>query len=184
VSGAWRGFVFDLGACKCQCIKCPCRGSRCGGGEPTRPSSEAEPHPRGVTAPQARRNLTRGSDWSSSEAEPDTRGVTAPRARRNLTRGSGRPSSEVEPPSREPQPPSEVEVCPCGAVPLERSGVLLEGGWAVCLVGRRGHQGRGPSRWAVSFVLSVFWVRLHFVFYERKWGFPVCLGDLYGCPRQ
>jgi hypothetical protein len=98
-------------------------------------------------------------------------GVTAPRARRNLARGGA-------------QPPSEAEVCPCSAAPLERSGVLLEGGWAVCLVGRRGYQGRGPSRWAVSFVLSVFWVRLHFVFYKRKWVFPGCLGDPYGCPRQ
>jgi hypothetical protein len=51
---ARRGFVFNPGACKCQNIKCPYRGSRCGGGEPVRASSEAESHPRG------RRVLERG----------------------------------------------------------------------------------------------------------------------------
>jgi hypothetical protein len=124
-----------------------------------RPSSEGEPHSRGRPAferggtllegapsPRVRRNLTRG-------------GATSPRVRRNLVRGGA-------------QPPSEAEVCPCSAAPLERSRVLLEGGWAVCLVGRWGHQGRGPSRWAVSFVLNVFWVRLHFVFLRKKVGFP------------
>jgi hypothetical protein len=39
---AWRGFVFDLGVCMCQNIKCSSRGSRCGSGEPVRASSEAE----------------------------------------------------------------------------------------------------------------------------------------------
>jgi hypothetical protein len=124
--------------------------------------------PRG---PRARRNLTRGWWPPLERGGTSPKGATGPRARRNPARGSA-------------QPPSEAEVCPCGAAPLERSGVLLEGGWAVCLVGHRGHQGRGPSRWAVSFVLSVFWVRLRFVFYERKWVFPSCLGDLYGCPRH
>jgi hypothetical protein len=42
-----HGFVFDLGACGCQSIKCPSRGSRYGGGEPVRASSEAGTHPRG-----------------------------------------------------------------------------------------------------------------------------------------
>jgi hypothetical protein len=56
-------------------------GSRCGGGEPTRPSSEAEPHPRGVTAPRERQNLTLGGDCPSSEAEPH------PRERSALERG-------------------------------------------------------------------------------------------------
>jgi hypothetical protein len=46
----WRGFIFDLGTCMCQNIKCPGRGSRCGGGEPVRASSEAEPHLRGRPA--------------------------------------------------------------------------------------------------------------------------------------
>jgi hypothetical protein len=109
--------------------------------------------PRG---PRARRNLTRGGNRPSSEAEPRSRGcpgperggtspegATGPRARWNLTRGGARP-------------PSDVEACPCSVAPLERSGVLPEGGWVVCLVGRWGHQSRGPSRWAVSFILSVF----------------------------
>jgi hypothetical protein len=103
-----------------------------------RPSSEAEPHLRGGPP------LERGGT--------SPKGATGPRARRNLARGGV-------------QPPSEAEVRPYSAAPLERSGVLLEGGWAVCLVSRRG---RGPSRRAVSFVSSVFWVCLHFVFYERK----------------
>jgi hypothetical protein len=42
-----RGFVFDLGACRCQNIKCSGRGSRYGGSEPVRASSEAEARPRG-----------------------------------------------------------------------------------------------------------------------------------------
>jgi hypothetical protein len=55
-------------------------------------------------------------------------------------------------------------------MPLERSGVPPEGGWADCLVGRWGHQGRGPGRWAVSYLKRVF----RFVcvlFFERKWVF-------------
>jgi hypothetical protein len=118
-----------------------------------RPSSEAEPRSRGCPAPD------RGG--TSPEG-----GVTDPRARRNLSRGGARP-------------PSEAEACPCSAAPLERSGILPEGGWAVCLVGRRGHQSRGPSRWAVSFILRFVCVLF---FYKRMWVFPGCLGDPYGCP--
>jgi hypothetical protein len=110
---ARRGFIFDLGACRCQNIKCPYWGSRYGGGETARASSEAEPHPRarpaleqrgtspeGVTGLRARRNLTRGGDRSSSEAEPRPRGrpvlerggdlparCCAPRAKRSSARG-------------------------------------------------------------------------------------------------
>jgi hypothetical protein len=47
---AWRGFVFDLGACMCQNIKCSGQGSRCGSGEPMRASSEAESRSRGCLA--------------------------------------------------------------------------------------------------------------------------------------
>jgi hypothetical protein len=50
VSEAWRGFVFDLGACMCQSIKCLGRGSRYGGGEPVGASSEAETRSRGRPA--------------------------------------------------------------------------------------------------------------------------------------
>jgi hypothetical protein len=78
----WRGFVFDLGACMCQNIKCSSRGSRYRGGEPVRASSEAETHPRGRPA------LERGG------TSPE--GASDPRARWNLTRGGIQPSSEAE----------------------------------------------------------------------------------------
>jgi hypothetical protein len=66
---AWRGFVFDLGACVCQNIKSSGRGSRCGSGEPTRASSEAESCSRGCPA------LERGG------VSPE--GASSPRARQN-----------------------------------------------------------------------------------------------------
>jgi hypothetical protein len=69
----WRGFVFDLGACMCQYIKCSGQGSRYGGGEPVRASCELETRSRGCLA------LERGG------TSPE--GATSPRARRNLTRG-------------------------------------------------------------------------------------------------
>jgi hypothetical protein len=81
-----RGFVFDLGACRCQSIKCPSRRSRYGGGEPVGALSEAETHSRGRPA------LERGE--TSPEAAPSPRarrtspeGASNPRARRNLIRG-------------------------------------------------------------------------------------------------
>jgi hypothetical protein len=77
-----RGFVFDPGACKCQNIKCPCRRSRCVGGEPVRASSEAEPHPRGRPA------IERGG------TSPE--GATSPRARRRRASVALCPSSEAE----------------------------------------------------------------------------------------
>jgi hypothetical protein len=99
---ARRGFIFDPGACKCQNIKCPCRGSRYRGGEPVRSSM--------------RRNLTRGGNRPSSEAEPHPRGRLA-LERGGLTRGGDQPSSEAE-------------IRQCGVAPLQRSGVSPEGGWA------------------------------------------------------
>jgi hypothetical protein len=66
-----------------------------------RASSEAEPRSRGRPAPE------RGGT--------PLEGASSPRARWNLTRGGDQPSSEVE-------------VCQCGTVPLERRGVLPEGG--------------------------------------------------------
>jgi hypothetical protein len=140
VSEACLGFVFDSGACRCQYIKCPGRGSRCGSGGPVRSSNEAELHPRGrlalerggaspegATSPRARRKLTRGGDRSSSEAEPHPRGrpalerggaspegATSPRARQKLTRGGDRSSSEAEPNPR-------------GRPILERGGISPEG---------------------------------------------------------
>jgi hypothetical protein len=92
---ARRGFVFHPGACRCQSIKCPCRGSRYGSGEPVRTTSEAESHPRG--------------DWPSSKAEPHPRGrlalerggtspegATSPRARRRFASAVLCPSSVAE----------------------------------------------------------------------------------------
>jgi hypothetical protein len=96
----WRGFVFDSGTCMCQNIKCSGQGSRYGGGEPVKASSKAETHPRGVSGPRVRRNLTRGGVWPSSEADPHPRGCPAlerggtsivwscaPRAKRSFARG-------------------------------------------------------------------------------------------------
>jgi hypothetical protein len=108
-------------------------GPRLGG---VQPPSEVEPHPRGRPA------LERG--------EPHPRGATSPRARRNLTRWGDQPSSEAE-------------VCQCSAVPLERIEVPPEGGWADYLVGRRGHQGRGPvslSYACFRFVCVLFFAKV------------------------
>jgi hypothetical protein len=99
---AWREFVFDLGACMCQNIKCSGQGSRYGGGEPVRASSEAETRSRGCLI------LERGG------ASPEV--VSDPQARRGLTRGGVPPSSEAEPRPR-------------GSPALERGRVLPEGGW-------------------------------------------------------
>jgi hypothetical protein len=83
VRGTTRGgFVFDPGACKCQDIKYSGWGSRYGGGEPARASSEAKPHPRGRPA------LERGG------TSPE--GASDPRARRNLDSMVLCPSSEAE----------------------------------------------------------------------------------------
>jgi hypothetical protein len=79
---AWRGFIFDLGACMCQNIKCSGRGSRYGGGEPVRASSEADTRSRGGLA------LERGG------ASPE--GASSPRARRSLVSAVLCPSSETE----------------------------------------------------------------------------------------
>jgi hypothetical protein len=120
-SSSWRGFIFDLGTCQCQCIKCPCRGSRYGGCGPVRSSSEVERHSRGRLAldrdrtslkwasiPQARRNPTRGGVQPPSEAESHSgwrpaperggtspEGATGPRARRSPTSAAPCPSSEA-----------------------------------------------------------------------------------------
>jgi hypothetical protein len=49
-TASWHGFVFDLGACMCQNIKCSGWGSRYGGCEPVRASSEAKTRSRGCLA--------------------------------------------------------------------------------------------------------------------------------------
>jgi hypothetical protein len=119
--------------------------------EGVQPPSEAEPHPRGRPA------LERGG------TSPE--GATDPRARRNLARGGVQPSSETE-------------ICQCSVVPLERSGVPLEGGWADCLVGCWGHQGRGPvslSYTCFRFVFVLFYVKVsgfHWLFRGPLWPSP------------
>jgi hypothetical protein len=75
MSEAWRGFVFDLGACMCQNIKEPGLGSRYGGGEPVRASSEAEFRQRGAM-PLERSGVLPEGGWGR-----------APRAKRSLTQG-------------------------------------------------------------------------------------------------
>jgi hypothetical protein len=82
-SQARRGFIFDSGACECQCIKFQCRGSRYGGSGPMRSLSGAEPRSRGRSA------LHR--DGTSLE------GASSPRARRNPARGGVLPPSEAVP---------------------------------------------------------------------------------------
>jgi hypothetical protein len=102
---AWRGFVFDLGACMCHNIKCSGRGSRCGSGESMRASSEAGSRSRGRLA------LERGG------ASPEG----ASNRRPALERGGVSPEGGV-------QPSSEAEFYLCGAVSLERNIVSPEGG--------------------------------------------------------
>jgi hypothetical protein len=91
---AWCGFVFDLGACMCQNIKCSGRGSGCGSCELARASSEAESHlrgrpalERGGTPPEGAPALERGG------TTPE--GVFSPRARRSLGDMAVFPSSEA-----------------------------------------------------------------------------------------
>jgi hypothetical protein len=99
---SWHGFIFDLCACACQCIQCPCRGSRYGGSRPVR-SLE------GVFSSRSRRDLARGGVQPPSEAESRLRGrpapergraslegVTSPRSRRSFTSAAPCPSSEAE----------------------------------------------------------------------------------------
>jgi hypothetical protein len=88
------------------------------------PSSEAETRSRGRSA------LDRSGALRERGVQPPERGgvplegATDPRARWNLTQGGDRPMSEAE-------------LYRGDAVPLERSGVPPEGGWADCLTGRR-----------------------------------------------
>jgi hypothetical protein len=113
-SQARRGFVFDSGACECQCIKCQCRGSRYGGSGPMRSLSGAEPRSTGRSALHRDGTSLEGHLAPEREGIP-LEGASNPRARRYLTRGGDQPSSEAE-------------FYQCGTVPLERSGVPPEGG--------------------------------------------------------
>jgi hypothetical protein len=118
----------------------------------------------------------------SSEKEIRSRGRLAldrgrasrERGRPALERGGVPPSSETEPLSRGRPTHERGGFVPGGAVPLERSGVPPEGGWADCLTGR-GSVGLFCARVLGSFA---------FIFYELKRVPPGCLGDPQCCPRQ
>jgi hypothetical protein len=143
VGALWRGFVFDLGACECQCIKSPCRGSRYGGGGLVMSSSETKTRSRGRSA------LDR--DGTSLE------GASSPRARRNPARGGAQPSSEAEPHPR-------------GRPALERGGVLPvrhrhPQAKRSSVQGCLGRLSGGP--WARGFILRVFLGSFAFVFLRR-----------------
>jgi hypothetical protein len=105
------------------------------------PSSETETRSRGRSA------LDRGgASRERGRPAPERGGVplegtSIPRVRRNLTRGGD-------------QPTSEAELYRCGAVPLERSGVPPEGGWADCLT----------ARGSVGLFCACVWVHLRLVF--------------------
>jgi hypothetical protein len=87
------------------------------------PSSETETRSRGRSAlDRGRASRERGRPAPERGGVP-LKGAYDPRARRNLTRGGD-------------QPTSEADLYLGGAIPLERSGVPPEGGWADCLTGR------------------------------------------------
>jgi hypothetical protein len=124
------------------------------------PSSETKTHSRGARPSTEARPRVRGGVHPPSEAESCSRVV--------------RPSSKTEPRSRGRQTHGRGGLYQGIAVPLERSGVPLEGGCADCLTGRG----------SVGSFVRVFRFVFVFVFYEFKRVPPGCLGDPYGCPRQ
>jgi hypothetical protein len=154
-----RSKTPTLGACECQCIKSPCRGSRYGGGGPARSSSE--------TVPRSRGRSTLDRDGTSLE------GASSPRARRSPARGGDRPSSEAE-----PYPRGRPALERGGALPVRHHAPRAKRNSARGWLGRLS-VGLGP--WV--YLTCVF----RFVcicFYEGKWVFPGCLVDPYGCPQQ
>jgi hypothetical protein len=114
--------------------------------------------PEGVTSPRARRKLTRGGDQPSSEAEPHPRGRPA------LERGGTSPEGATSPRARWRFastvlcPSNEAEFRPRVAGPT-------------VLVGRWGHQGRGPGHWAVIYLKRVLG-SFAFCFFRKKVSFP------------
>jgi hypothetical protein len=120
------------------------------GRRPATPSSETDTRSRERLVPD-RDGASReggGGVPPSSEVESHSRVV--------------RPSSETVPTRGGDRPSSEADLYRGSAVPLERSRVLPEGGWADCLTGR------GP---AVSFCLCVY-VCLR-LFFTSLSGFPL-----------
>jgi hypothetical protein len=157
---SWRGFVFDLDTCECQCIKSPCRGNGYGGGGPVMSSSETETHSRGRSA----------LDRDGTPLE----GASSPQARRNPAQGGDRPLSEAE-----PHPRGRPALTRDGVLPVRhhapRAKRSSSRGWL-------GRLSSGP--WARGFILRVFLGLFAFVFSEGKRAFPGCLGDPYGCLRH
>jgi hypothetical protein len=111
---------------RCQSIKCPGRGSRYGGGRRARASSEAD--------------LTRGGVQPPSEAEPHTRGRLALERSGTLPEGASSPQARRTSPEGTSSPRARQSFV-SGAVPLERSRVSPEGGWANCFGGPLGPPG-------------------------------------------
>jgi hypothetical protein len=87
------------------------------------PSSGTETHSRGRSTLDRDGASRDGGRPAPERGRVPLEGASDPRARRNLARGGDRPTSEAE-------------LYRGGAVPLERSGVPPEGGWADCLMGR------------------------------------------------
>jgi hypothetical protein len=101
----------------------PLLGGRYGGSGPVMPSSEAETRSRGRSILDQDGASREGGRPAPERGGISLEGAFDPRARRNLTRGGDWPTSEAK-------------LYQGSAVPLERSGVPPEGGWADCLVGR------------------------------------------------
>jgi hypothetical protein len=104
-------------------------------------------------------------------------GASGPRARQSLTRGGGRPALERDgiSPKGGAQPSSEAESLWYDGVPLERSGVSLEGCraqsfWWAAEVART----VGPCHRAVIVLGVIYdlWDCLWFVILRKKMGFP------------
>jgi hypothetical protein len=87
------------------------------------PSSETETRSRGRSALDRGGASRERGHPTPERGEVLLEGASDPRARRNHTRGGDRPTSEAD-------------LYWGSTVPLERSGVPHEGGWADCLTGR------------------------------------------------
>jgi hypothetical protein len=118
VSEVWCGFVFDLGPCMCQNIKCLGQGEQ-------------------IQGRRARKSLERGGD--------SLEGASSPRARRSLTRGGVRPSSEAQSHPRG-HPALERGGVSLVRYRTPRAKRSFARGWLglTALAGRWGRQDRGP----------------------------------------
>jgi hypothetical protein len=103
----------------------------------------------GALGSQSRRGLAREGRPAPERGGVPLEGASDPRARRNFTRGGNRPTSEAE-------------LYRGGAVPLDRSRLPPEGGWADRLTGRG----------FVGLFCACVYVRLH-LFFTILSGFPL-----------